>query len=145
MELGNAGATQPRSEQLSHEPPLFILGIWRSGTTHLHNLLARDARLAAPTSYEMLFPHTFLTTMGFNASFVDWMIPDKRVQDNVKMGMHEPQEDEFALNCLTQISPLLGWAFPRRAGTMTGSSRCGIASLRKSIVGRPRCTGSCKS
>src|SRR5687767_13971231 len=28
------------------EPPLFILGIWRSGTTHLHNLLARDPRLA---------------------------------------------------------------------------------------------------
>ena len=29
--------------------------------------------------------------------------------------MHEPQEDEFALNCLTQMSPLLGWTFPRRA------------------------------
>ena len=97
------------------EPPLFILGIWRSGTTHLHNLLARDARLAAPTSYETLFPHTFLTTMWFNAPFLDWMIPEKRVQDNVKMGMHEPQEDEFALSCLTQISPMLGWAFPRRA------------------------------
>src|SRR5690242_6859225 len=26
------------------EPPLFILGIWRSGTTHLHNLLAQDDR-----------------------------------------------------------------------------------------------------
>ncbi len=96
-------------------PPLFILGIWRSGTTHLHNLLARDARLAAPTSYEALFPHSFLTTMWFNAPFVDWMIPDKRLQDNVKMSMHEPQEDEFALNCLTQLSPLMGWAFPRRA------------------------------
>jgi omega-hydroxy-beta-dihydromenaquinone-9 sulfotransferase len=98
------------------ESPLFILGIWRSGTTHLHNLLARDARLAAPTSYETLFPHTFLTTMRMNAPFVDWMIPAKRPQDNVKMGMYEPQEDEFALNCLTQISPLLSLAFPRRAG-----------------------------
>lgn len=101
-------ATQP-------QPPLFILGIWRSGTTHLHNLLARDARLAAPTSYEMLYPHTFLTTMRMNAPFVDWMIPPKRPQDNVKMGMFEPQEDEFALNCLTQLSPLLSLAFPRRA------------------------------
>jgi hypothetical protein len=26
------------------DPPLFILGIWRSGTTHLHNLLAQDGR-----------------------------------------------------------------------------------------------------
>jgi omega-hydroxy-beta-dihydromenaquinone-9 sulfotransferase len=97
------------------QPPVFILGIWRSGTTHLHNLLARDVRLAAPTTYEMLFPHTFLTTTSLNASFVDWMIPNKRLQDNVKMGMYEPQEDEFALNCLTQLSPLLGWTFPRRA------------------------------
>jgi hypothetical protein len=30
------------------DPPLFILGIWRSGTTHLHNLLARDDRFAYP-------------------------------------------------------------------------------------------------
>ena len=28
------------------DPPLFLLGIWRSGTTYLHNLLARDDRFA---------------------------------------------------------------------------------------------------
>src|SRR5262245_12738714 len=28
------------------EPPLFIVGIWRSGTTHLQNLLALDSRFA---------------------------------------------------------------------------------------------------
>src|SRR4051795_11275452 len=28
------------------EPPLFILGHYRSGTTHLHNLLALDRRFA---------------------------------------------------------------------------------------------------
>src|SRR3954466_10094312 len=26
------------------EPPIFVLGHWRSGTTHLHNLLALDGR-----------------------------------------------------------------------------------------------------
>jgi hypothetical protein len=96
------------------QPPLFILGIWRSGTTHLHNLLARDPRFATPRTYEVLFPHTFLTTMRVNAPFLDWMIPGERPQDNVKMTMHEPQEDEFALNALTQLSPLLAWTFPRR-------------------------------
>src|SRR5690349_7682612 len=29
-------------------PPLFILGHWRSGTTHLHHLLAADRRFASP-------------------------------------------------------------------------------------------------
>ena len=44
------------------------------------------------------------------------MIPaERRPQDNVRMGMDEPQEDEFALNCLTQMSFVLSWTFPRRA------------------------------
>ena len=46
--VGALALRQPRFEPLSPQPPLFILGIWRSGTTHLHNLLARDARLASP-------------------------------------------------------------------------------------------------
>src|SRR6476661_4351039 len=31
-------------------PPLFVLGHWRSGTTHLHNLLAVDERFAFPNN-----------------------------------------------------------------------------------------------
>ena len=33
-------------EQAEIQPPLFILGHYRSGTTHLHNLLALDTRFA---------------------------------------------------------------------------------------------------
>ena len=44
------------------EPPLFILGHWRHGTTHLHNLLAQDPQFAYPTLYQTLYPRTFLTT-----------------------------------------------------------------------------------
>ena len=42
-------------------PPLFILGIWRSGTTHLHYLFAQDDRFAYPNNYQVSFPRTFLT------------------------------------------------------------------------------------
>src|SRR5690606_19300322 len=45
--------------------PLFLLGHWRSGTTLLHNLLARDAQFVAPTSYEVMFPGHFLLTERF--------------------------------------------------------------------------------
>src|SRR5688500_2029819 len=34
-------------------PPIFVLGLWRSGTTHLHNLLARDERFAFPNTYHV--------------------------------------------------------------------------------------------
>jgi hypothetical protein len=35
----------PRIASTEVESPLFILGHWRSGTTHLHNLLAATQRL----------------------------------------------------------------------------------------------------
>ncbi len=97
------------------EPPLFILGIWRSGTTHLHNLLTRDTRFAYPNMYHVLFPHTFLTTERLNRAFVNLFMPPKRLQDNVKLGMDEPQEDELAMCVLTGQSILMGMAFPRNA------------------------------
>jgi omega-hydroxy-beta-dihydromenaquinone-9 sulfotransferase len=96
------------------EPPLFILGIWRSGTTHLHNLIAQDNRFACPNTYQVMFPQTFLTTESFNARLVGFFIPKKRPMDNVTFGVAEPQEDEFALAALIGGFPL-AWAFPRRA------------------------------
>jgi len=48
--------------QTSVLPPLFVLGIWWSGTTHLHNLLSKDDRFAYPNAYEVFFPHVFRLT-----------------------------------------------------------------------------------
>jgi len=95
--------------------PLFILGIWRSGTTHLHNLLAHDARFAFPNQYQVLYPLTFLSTEWWNAPFLSHVFPRRRPQDNVKLGVAEPQEDEFAYTSLTLESFVLSWTFPRRA------------------------------
>jgi len=98
------------------DPPLFILGIWRSGTTHLHNLLAQDDRFACPTTYQVSFPHTFLTTERINARLLGFFLPKKRPMDNVAFGFAEPQEDEFALCSLTGRAVRRAWAFPHRAG-----------------------------
>src|SRR4051794_3899053 len=46
-------------------PPVFILGHWRQGTTHLHNLLALDPQFAYPTLFQTLYPRSFLTTEAF--------------------------------------------------------------------------------
>ena len=37
-----------RVRQISFQdhPPVFILGLWRSGTTHLHYMMARDKQFA---------------------------------------------------------------------------------------------------
>jgi hypothetical protein len=95
-------------------PPLFILGHWRNGTTHLHYLLGLDPRFAYPSNYQVIFPHNFLCTEAWNAPFVGLFTPERRPQDNVRMEVGLPQEDEFALSVLTPYSPYLAWAFPRR-------------------------------
>jgi len=105
----------PAIRAIQPQPPLFVLGIWRSGTTHLHNLLARDRRLAYPDFFDVFYPHTFLSTAWLNRGLLSRFLPQRRPQDNVRMAIGEPQEDEFALNCLTLKSWVLLWTLPRRA------------------------------
>ena len=96
-------------------PPVFILGHWRSGTTHLHNLLAQDdAQFAYANTYQVVNPHTFLTTEEANTRRFAWMIPDKRPMDNMALSFQSPQEDEFAPLLMSRLSSYLGVSFPRR-------------------------------
>ena len=94
------------------QPPLFVLGHYRSGTTHLHNLLALDPQLAAPTFYQVLNPHTFLTNERFAAPLTDRLVVRRRYQDDMALGAGVPSEDEFALCTMTGLSPYLAWCFP---------------------------------
>ena len=93
-------------------PPLFILGHYRSGTTHLHNLLALDPQFAAPTFFQVLNPHTFLTTERWAAPVADRLVVRRRYQDEMALGAGVPSEDEFALCTMTGLSPYMGWYFP---------------------------------
>lgn len=94
------------------QPPLFILGHWRSGTTLLHNLLASDPQFAAPTLFQTLYPHAFLVLERPLWPF-GVLAPSTRLLDNIQFGFGQPQEDEFALCNATLLSPYMTWAFPR--------------------------------
>jgi hypothetical protein len=94
------------------EPPLFVLGHWRSGTTLLHELLMLDPRHVCPTTYQCFSPHHFSWTEWFGPALSKWMLPRLRPMDNMQTGWERPQEDEFALCNLGLPSPYLAWAFP---------------------------------
>lgn len=97
-------------------PPLFVLGHWRSGTTLLHDLLSVDGRFGCPTLYQVIYPHTFLTTERAGSAFLRMFSPETRPQDNMRLDPATAWEDEFAM-CMTGFcSPYLTWAFPGRAG-----------------------------
>ena len=94
------------------QPPVFILGHWRSGTTYLHELLSHDKRFATPTSYQCFQPHHMLLTEPIVTNLFWWLMPSKRPQDNVKLGWNTPQEDEFALCAMGLPTPYRRMAFP---------------------------------
>ena len=96
-------------------PPIFILGHWRTGTTHLHNLMALDTdQFAYANTYQVVNPHTFLTTEAVNTRRFAWMVPDRRPMDNMRLSFEAAQEDEFAPCLMSLRSLYLGVSFPRR-------------------------------
>ena len=98
-------------EQTEIQPPIFVLGHWRSGTTLLHNLMTLDERYTYPNMYQCIFPHHFLTTEKVMPKLTGWLIPKIRPMDNMKPGWDLPQEDEFALLNMTTYSPYRNLAF----------------------------------
>ena len=93
-------------------PPLFVVGTHRSGTTHLHNLLAQDPALVSPKLYQVSNPHGFLFT-GWLAVPLMACAPARRPMDNMAMHVFAPSEDEFAVTNSCGLSPYWGPVFPR--------------------------------
>jgi hypothetical protein len=96
-------------------PPLFVLGHWRSGTTHLHYLLALDDHFACPNFYQVIYPHTFLSTEQRLSGLTAFLLPEHRAYDNVRLDLKVPCEDEFAMCVSGFMTPYLAGVFPRRA------------------------------
>ncbi|NOX37602.1 MAG: sulfotransferase [Calditrichaeota bacterium] len=96
------------------QPPIFIIGHWRSGTTLLHNLFALDDQFIYPNLYEVSNPYTFLTQEDVIARRLENRKARKRPMDNVMVAYNSPAEDEFAINNMCLLSPIMGWSFPRR-------------------------------
>ncbi len=94
--------------------PVFVLGHWRTGTTLLHELLACDPRLAAPTTYDCFAPHHFLLTRGWLPRLLGRFTPARRPMDAMAAGLDRPQEDEIVLCLLGEPSPYERVAFPNR-------------------------------
>jgi len=88
------------------EPPIFILGFGRSGTTHLHNLMWKDGRFGVVTNYQANMQPIALTGRGWLERYFADKLPKKRPMDNVALSLDGPQEEEIALANLTADAPL---------------------------------------
>jgi omega-hydroxy-beta-dihydromenaquinone-9 sulfotransferase len=96
-------------------PPIFIVGHWRSGTTHLHNLLAQDRQFGYLSTIQSFAPETMFIGEALLRGRSAILAPQPRPMDNVLLSVDSPQEEEMALSSLTSQSLYHQWIFPRRA------------------------------
>jgi hypothetical protein len=94
------------------EPPVFILGHWRSGTTHLFNVMSRDSRWGYVSPFATALPWDFLLLGRVLEPVLARLLPRSRFFDNVKVERDSPQEDEVALANMTPLSFYNALYFP---------------------------------
>jgi hypothetical protein len=95
--------------------PVFILGHWRSGTTHLHYLMTQDKAWGFIPTLQTIAPEILLSGARTIAPAVRARIPKKRMMDNVELALDGPQEEEFALANMSRHCCYHHFSFPRRA------------------------------
>lgn len=98
------------------EPPLFVLGFARSGTTHLQNLLACDPRYGFLDAYQMVVPIFSLIGRGRLRLLMEKGMQAQgeqtRPMDRVKITLVMPQEEDVALANLSHRSFVHSLSFP---------------------------------
>lgn len=97
-----------------HDPPIFIIGHWRSGTTYLHELLSNDPQFCYTTLWSTLVPEGGLILEPMK-EFLSKFLPSERPMDAIKVDMDGPYEDEAALAVLYPWSFFHCLHFPRNA------------------------------
>jgi hypothetical protein len=77
--------------------PIFIIGHWRTGTTLLHKILSLHPDFMAPNLLNVSVPDAYIFAGRYYEKIIKLFLNDKRPMDNVKPGIYEPQEEEYAL------------------------------------------------
>ena len=106
-------ATRLKRISFKENPPVFVIGHWRSGTTHLHYLLSQDKRFVYLDTFQAFFFRVAFVSKGIMRPLLTYLMPSTRLQDNVKIDANSPQEEEHPLTNLTEKSGMQIFFFPK--------------------------------
>lgn len=119
------------------EPPVFILGHWRSGTTHLYNLMCKSGDWSFVPPLATGLPWDMFGIGRVFRPLLERALPEHRYIDNIPVTPDSPQEDEIALANMTALSFYHGIYFPsafdeflRRGVFFDGCTEAEIAAWR---------------
>lgn len=93
-------------------PPVFILGHWRSGTTHLYNTMSLGNFGYVPPVAVGLPWDMFGIAAGLRP-LLERALPEHRWIDRIPVTPTSPQEDEIGIASMTSVSFYHGIYFPK--------------------------------
>jgi len=100
-----------------HPSPIFIIGHWRSGTTHLQNILCQDPNLGFLSTFHAMAPGFCLLGDKSIKPRLAKLTNSRyktRLIDNIPLALDAPQEDEFALAGMIPNAFIHAFSFPRQ-------------------------------
>lgn len=97
---------------LNEKPPIFVLGHWRSGTTHLHYILHQDPQFGTLSNYQAFLFNVALLSRTWLKWFLSPLVPPTRPQDNTSIDLNKPAEEEQPFCTMSVRSGMHSWHFP---------------------------------
>ena len=101
-------------------PPVFILGHWRSGTTHLYNIMSHDRGFGYVPPFAVGLPWDMFGLGRVFRPAIHRALPKHRWIDRMPVTPTSPQEDEVAIASMSELSFYHGIYFPRRFDALIG-------------------------
>ena len=102
------------NETSIQNPPVFIIGHWRSGTTYLHELLSQDPQFCYVSLWNTLMPDSYVLLNPIK-HFLAHFLPDERPMDSIKVEIDGPYEEEAGIAALSPWSFFHCLHFPKNA------------------------------
>ncbi len=94
-------------------PPVFILGHWRSGTTHLYNIMTKSGAWGYVPPVATGLPWDLFGIARVFNPLLEKALPKHRYIDNIPVTPESPQEDEIAMANMSDLSFYHGIYFPK--------------------------------
>jgi hypothetical protein len=94
------------------EDPIFILGHWRTGTTHLHKLLYQDDKFIYQTFPESMHPRIFLLFSRLLKLLFSIFMPKTRPYDAMRMDTTFPGETDTSIMNISSYTQNMCFFFP---------------------------------
>lgn len=101
----------PKAAEMA--PPVFILGHWRSGTTHLYNIMVKGGAFGFVPPVATGLPWDLFGIAKVFNPLLERALPEHRFIDNIPVTPDSPQEDEIAVANMSPLSFYHGIYFPR--------------------------------